>query len=87
MDKGVGGADQVLVGVGVEGVAGDDFASAGQVAFRSRAHQAADMVSALQEYGDQAAAEVARSSSNEDAARVGALRKLFDLQQKADVRN
>src|SRR5882672_7861602 len=72
VDECVGGADEVLVGVGVEGVAGNDFASAGQVALRGRTHQASNMMAALQERGNQGTAEVAGSARDKDAARVSA---------------
>jgi hypothetical protein len=87
MDECVGGADQVFVGVGIECVARDDFRTAGEIAFRSRAHQSADMVAALEEHGDQVAAEVTGSSRNKHTAGVIALRELFDSQQETDVRN
>ena len=87
MDEGVGGADQMFVAVGVESVPGDDFGAAGEIAFRSRAHQSADVVATLQEDGDEAAAEVASSSCDKDAAWMGAPGKLLDLQQETDVRN
>jgi hypothetical protein len=87
VDEGVCGAYQVLIGVGVERVAGDDFGAPGEIAFRSRAHQSADVVAALEEHGDQAATEVASSSRDKDAAWMGAPGKLLDLQQETDVRN
>ena len=45
------------------------------------------MVTAFQERGDQAAAEIAGASGDENAARMRALRQLFDSQQKPDVRD
>ena len=45
------------------------------------------MVSAFEERGDQAAAEVAGSSGDKNAPRVGAQGELFDFQQKPDVRD
>ncbi len=87
MDKGVGGADQLTVGLGIKRVTGDDFAAGRDFALRSVADQGAHVVAALQQQREQTAAQIAGSAGDEDAARVGALGQLFDLQQETDIRN
>lgn len=87
MDESVGGADEVLISGGVEGVSGDDFTFVGEVALRGGADQAADAVAALDQGRNQTTADIAGASSNEHAPRMLALGELLDLQEKADVRD
>ena len=63
----------MAVGVGVERIAGDDFAFGGQLGFRAGTDQNANPMSALDQNGNETAADVAGSSRDEDAPGVGRL--------------
>jgi len=76
VDEGVGRTNQLAVGVGVERIAGDDFAFGGQLGFRARADQYANPVSTLEKNGNEIGADVAGSSRDEDAPGVGRLGRI-----------
>lgn len=73
VDEGIGGANELAVGVGVERIAGDDFTFSRQFGFRARADQDTDPMATLEKNGNEAAADVAGSSGNEDAPGCGRL--------------
>ena len=85
MDEGVGGANELAVSVGVERIAGDDFAFGGQLGFRSRADQYANPMSTLEKNGNEAGADIACPSRYEDAPGVGRLGEGLDFQQEPDI--
>ena len=85
MDEGVGGANELAVTVGVERIAGDDFAFGGQLGFRAGADQNANPMSTLEKNGNETGADVAGSSRDEDAPGVGRLGQGFDFQQEPDI--
>src|SRR6267378_3228124 len=85
MDEDFGGANELAVSVGVERVAGDDFAFGGQLGFGAGADQNANSMSALEKNGNEAGADVAGSSRDKDAPGVGRLGQGFDFQQEPDV--
>ena len=51
--EGVGGANELPVTVGVERIAGDDFALGGQLGFRAGADQNAEPMSTLEKNGNE----------------------------------
>ena len=85
VDESVGGANELAVTVGVERIAGDNFAFGGQLGFRAGAHQRANPMSTLEKNGNEGGADIAGSSHNEDTPGGGRLRQDFDFQQKPDV--
>ena len=85
VEEGVGGANELAVTVGVERIAGDDFAFGGQFGFPARADQYANPVSTLEKNGNEIGADVAGSSRDEDAPGVGRRGQGFDFQQEPDI--
>jgi hypothetical protein len=85
VDKGIGRANQLAVSIGIERIAGNDFASGGQLAFRPGTHQYANPMSPIEENRNQSAADVAGSSRDEDAPGVGRLGQRLDFQQEPDI--
>ncbi len=85
MDKRLGGANELAVGIGVERIAGDDFALGGKFGFRAGADQYANPVSALEKNGNETGADVAGSSRDEDAPGIGRLGQGCDSQQEPDI--
>src|ERR1700686_1363733 len=82
MNEGFGGANELAVRVGVERIAGDDFAFGGQLGFRAGADQNANPMSTLEKNGNETGADVAGSSRDEDAPGVGRLGQGLDLEQE-----
>src|SRR6266481_3074013 len=85
VDERVGGANELAVSVGVERVAGDDFAFGGQLGFGAGADQSANTMSTFEKNGNETGADIAGSSGDEDAPGVGRLGQGFNFQQEADV--
>ena len=85
MDESIGGANELAVTVGVESIAGDDFTFARQLGFRARADQYANPMSALEKNGDEAGADIACSSRDEDAPGVRRLGQGLHFQQEPDI--
>ena len=85
MDEGVGGANELAVTVGVERIAGDDFALGRQLRFRAGADERAKPMSTLEKDGNKGGADIAGSSRDEDAPGVGRLGQNFDFQQEPDI--
>ena len=82
VDEGVGRANELAVSVGVERIAGHDFATGGQFGFRAGADQRAHPVAALEENGNESAADIAGSSRDENAPGSERLGQGFDFQQE-----
>src|SRR6267378_5672902 len=85
MDEDFGGANELAVSIGVERIAGDDFAFGGQLGFGAGADQNANPMSTAEKNGNQASADVAGSSRDKDAPGVRRLRQRLDFQQEPDV--
>jgi len=85
VDEGVGGANELAVTVGVERIAGDDFAFGGELGFRAGADQRANPMSTLEKNGNETGADIAGSSRDEYAPGVGRLGQGFDFQQEPDI--
>src|SRR5450759_3014245 len=71
VDEGVGRANELAVAVGVEHIAGDNLACAGQLGFRPRAYQYANPMATLEKNGNETAADIPGSSRQEDAPGFG----------------
>src|SRR5215470_5489099 len=87
MDEGVSRRDQVAVGIGVDRIAGYDFATAAQFGFRTGANQGPYAVAALQEDGNQLAAHVPSAAGDENPARVRRPGKHLHLEHLPNVGN
>ena len=67
MNEGIGWTNELAVTIGIERVAGYDFAAGGQLGFGAGPDERPNPVSALEENGNESGANVAGSSRDEHA--------------------